>query len=130
MNPNSLSLTGHHCSIMPLSSLPPLLPPPSPPSPPSPLTPQEVTEWCERCLEFHSLCQVIKDMYGRLTAIPNRPLLYDVYQYMWDAKETTQLLDSYISCLGKSSGVVNIPPDLLSHILKLFCNVTYMHVCE
>ena len=46
---------------------------------------------------------MVKDMYNRLTAIPNRPLLYDVYQYMWDAKETTSLLDSYISWLGRCS---------------------------
>ncbi|CAI8027798.1 Protein O-GlcNAcase [Geodia barretti] len=66
-----------------------------------PISPQEVTEWCERCQSFHLLCQMVKDMYSRLTTIPNRPLLYDVYQYMWDAKETTTLLDSYISWLGR-----------------------------
>ena len=43
---------------------------------------------------------MVKDMYNRLTAIPNRPLLYDMYHYIWDAKETTMLLDSYISWLG------------------------------
>ena len=40
-------------------------------------------------------------MFARLTGIPNRPLLYDIYQYIWDAKETCMLLDSYISWLGK-----------------------------
>ena len=39
-------------------------------------------------------------MFSRLTAIPNRSLLYDVYQYTWDAKEATMLLDSYIAWLG------------------------------
>ena len=42
-------------------------------------------------------------MYDRLTAIPNRPLLYDIYRYVWDAKETTIMLDSYVSWLGTSS---------------------------
>jgi protein O-GlcNAcase/histone acetyltransferase len=70
-------------------------------------TVHEVTEWCDRCLSFHTLCQMVKDMYGRLTAIPNRPLLYDVYQYMWDAKETTMLLDSYISWLEAGGSEVN-----------------------
>ena len=41
-------------------------------------------------------------MYARLTTIPNRPLLYDLYQYSWDAKETTMLLDSYVAWLGES----------------------------
>ncbi len=40
-------------------------------------------------------------MYARLTTIPNRPLLYDLYQYSWDAKETTMLLDSYVAWLGE-----------------------------
>ena len=62
--------------------------------------PQEVAEWCDRCQSFHVLCQMVKDMYNRLTAVPNRSLLYDIYQYMWDAKETTILLDSYITWLG------------------------------
>lgn len=43
-------------------------------------------------------------MYTRLTAVPNRTLLYDVYQYVWDAKETTMLLDSYIAWLGERGG--------------------------
>jgi protein O-GlcNAcase/histone acetyltransferase len=50
---------------------------------------------------------MVKDMYSRLTTIPNRPLLYDVYQYMWDAKETTTLLDSYISWLEMGGSEVN-----------------------
>jgi len=45
-------------------------------------------------------------MYDRLTAIPNRPLLYDLYRYAWDAKETTLMLNSYITWLGMSS-VIN-----------------------
>ena len=40
-------------------------------------------------------------MYNRLTGVPNRIMLYDLYQYVWDAKETTMLLDSYIAWLGK-----------------------------
>ena len=72
---------------------------------------QEVTEWCERCRSFHLLCQMVKDMYNRLTTIPNRPLLYDVYQYMWDAKETTLLLDSYISWLGIYTMYTVEPPN-------------------
>ena len=39
-------------------------------------------------------------MFARLTAVPNRPLLYDIYQYMWDAKEAVMLLDSYVTWLG------------------------------
>ena len=57
--------------------------------------------WCERAAKFHEVCSCVSDMFSRLTAIPNRALLYDVYQYTWDAKEATMLLDSYIAWLGK-----------------------------
>lgn len=57
--------------------------------------------WCERAAKFHEVCFCVSDMFSRLTAIPNRALLYDVYQYTWDAKEATMLLDSYIAWLGK-----------------------------
>lgn len=56
--------------------------------------------WCDRAERFHQLCGQVNEMYTRLTTVPNRTLLYDVYQYVWDAKETTMLLDSYIAWLG------------------------------
>ena len=58
--------------------------------------------WCERAAKFHEVCTCVSEMFSRLTAIPNRALLYDVYQYTWDAKEATMLLDSYIAWLGKA----------------------------
>lgn len=67
----------------------------------SPALSLQVTAWCERADRFHQLCGQVNEMYTRLTAIPNRTLLYDVYQYVWDAKETTMLLDSYIAWLGR-----------------------------
>lgn len=57
--------------------------------------------WCDKAEKFHQLCAQVNDMYTRLTTVPNRTLLYDVYQYVWDAKETTMLLDSYIAWLGE-----------------------------
>ena len=42
----------------------------------------------------------MNEMYERLTAIPNRSLLYDIYQYTWDVKEAAMLMDSFVSWLG------------------------------
>ena len=61
----------------------------------------QVAAWCERASKFHEVCIHVNEMFSRLTAIPNRALLYDIYQYTWDAKEATMLLDSYIAWLGK-----------------------------
>ena len=57
-------------------------------------------------------------MYTRLTGVPNRTLLYDVYQYVWDAKETTMLLDSYIAWLGKKTSKLHS-----NFLSKLLCNL-------
>ncbi|XP_065890014.1 protein O-GlcNAcase-like isoform X2 [Dysidea avara] len=59
----------------------------------------KVPEWLARAESFHQQCKAVCKMFARLTGIPNRPLLYDIYQYIWDAKETCMLLDSYISWL-------------------------------
>ena len=61
----------------------------------------QVDKWCEQAKKFHERCSAISQMYSRLTSIANRPLLYDLYQYAWDAKESTMLLDSYVSWLGE-----------------------------
>lgn len=63
--------------------------------------PPQVPEWLSRADSFHQQCKAVCKMFSHLTGIPNRPLLYDIYQYIWDAKETCMLLDSYISWLGK-----------------------------
>lgn len=61
----------------------------------------QVEKWCEQAKKFHEHCSAVSQMYSRLTSIANRPLLYDLYQYAWDAKESTMLLDSYVSWLGE-----------------------------
>ena len=74
----------------------------------------QVAHWCERAKKFHDLCNAVSQLYVHLTTIPNRPLLYDIYQYMWDAKETTMLLDSYIAWLGTYMHVLNIALQMMT----------------
>ena len=61
----------------------------------------QVQLWLNRAVRFHTFCEEVNRCFDNLTTIPNRQLLYDLYQYMSDARETTMLLDSYISWLGK-----------------------------
>ena len=70
----------------------------------------KVIQWLDRATNFHSLCEDVNECFTHLTAIPNRPLLYDLYQYMSDARETTMLLDSYISWLGNNNIVYSQEP--------------------
>ena len=52
-------------------------------------------------MHFHTLCEDVNLCFDHLTTIPNRSLLYDLYQYMASARETTAQLDSYIAWLGQ-----------------------------
>ena len=67
----------------------------------------EVAQWLERAKQFRCLCTAVSDMYGRLTSIPNRLILYDLYHYVWDAKEMTSLLNSYLSWLEAGGSEVS-----------------------
>jgi len=44
-------------------------------------------------------------MFVRFTETPNRALLYDMYPYIWDIKESVLLLDTFINWLNSKSRV-------------------------
>lgn len=62
---------------------------------------QRYEEWMWHAKEFHAKCDAVQAMFNSLTDIPNRPLLYDMYSYVWDVKEIVFMLDAYLSWLGK-----------------------------
>ncbi|XP_065187577.1 protein O-GlcNAcase-like [Sycon ciliatum] len=59
-------------------------------------------EWCWHAREFHAKCAAVQAMFNSLTEIPNRPLLYDLYTYVWDVKEVVMMLDEYLTWLERS----------------------------
>ena len=82
--------------------------------------------WLDRANNFHCLCEEVNECFNRLTAIPNRPLLYDLYQYMSDARETTLLLDSYVSWLGTVKDEITLHVAFVtSHNFKYCLSVNF-----
>ncbi|KAK3704743.1 hypothetical protein QZH41_009743 [Actinostola sp. cb2023] len=61
------------------------------------------TEWKNRAEKFHDLCQMVSEMFVRFSETPNRALLYDIYPYIWDVKESVLLLDTFIGWLNSKS---------------------------
>lgn len=61
----------------------------------------EVKEWHQRAEKFDSLSRALNRLFTRLTYIPNRELLYELYPYVWDMRGIVSLLNSYAKWLGK-----------------------------
>ncbi|XP_065057024.1 protein O-GlcNAcase-like [Rhopilema esculentum] len=61
------------------------------------------TSWRERAANFHSLCQMVLDLFTRLSNIPNESILFDLYPYIWDVKEVVLALHAYVIWLATSN---------------------------
>ena len=61
----------------------------------------KVKEWEERAANYRKLCQEIADMFRRVTHAPNKPLVQQLYPYIWDIKEVSMLLEAFVKWLGK-----------------------------
>lgn len=46
---------------------------------------------------------MVSEMFVRFSETPNRALLYDIYPYIWDVKESVLLLDTFIGWLNSKS---------------------------
>lgn len=64
----------------------------------------ELEEWRKRATKFDQMTQAVGRLFARLTFVPNRALLYDLYPYLWDIKGVISLLNSYVKWIGFSKG--------------------------
>ena len=42
-------------------------------------------------------------MFHRVSRAPNKPLVQELYPYVWDMKEVSMLLEAFVKWLGKIS---------------------------
>ncbi|XP_006825943.1 protein O-GlcNAcase-like [Saccoglossus kowalevskii] len=61
--------------------------------------PPMAVEWGDRACMFANSCQAVNRLFQRLTNIPNRSLLYELYPYVWDMKGVVSLLHSFVKWL-------------------------------
>jgi hypothetical protein len=74
------------------------LPSPSPSStPPAPLAPNLADpEWREHADLVKTKCEQIQSLFQKLALIASRDLLSELYPYLWDIKEITNMLSNII----------------------------------
>ncbi|XP_013874525.1 protein O-GlcNAcase isoform X2 [Austrofundulus limnaeus] len=61
--------------------------------------PQKVDEWRGRASRFLSLCEEIAQLHCSVVGGANRAVLYDLYPYVWDLRNTALVTKAFISWL-------------------------------
>ncbi|KAL4640649.1 protein O-GlcNAcase isoform X1 [Arapaima gigas] len=61
--------------------------------------PEKVVEWRDRAKRFEDLCCSVIQMFTRLSNLPNRTILYDLYPYIWDIKNIISMVKSFVQWL-------------------------------
>ncbi|XP_061625821.1 uncharacterized protein LOC133476450 isoform X3 [Phyllopteryx taeniolatus] len=60
----------------------------------------QTAEWCSRARQFDNMCEAVVRMFNRLSNVPNRRILYDLYNYICDIKSGVNLAQAYVKSLG------------------------------
>ncbi|XP_034532920.1 protein O-GlcNAcase isoform X2 [Notolabrus celidotus] len=61
--------------------------------------PQKIDEWRSRASRFLSLCQDIVQLHNSVVGGANRAVLYDLYPYVWDLRNTALVAKAFICWL-------------------------------
>uniref|UniRef100_W5M032 protein O-GlcNAcase n=1 Tax=Lepisosteus oculatus TaxID=7918 RepID=W5M032_LEPOC len=62
--------------------------------------PQKVEEWRLRAGRFQQDCDRIARLHGSVVNCTNRAVLYDLYPYVWDLRNTVLVTKAFVSWLG------------------------------
>uniref|UniRef100_A0AAY3ZWE9 GH84 domain-containing protein n=1 Tax=Denticeps clupeoides TaxID=299321 RepID=A0AAY3ZWE9_9TELE len=67
-----------------------------------PLAPDnsKAVEWRTRADQFDQMCEAVVQMFNRLSNVPNRSILYDLYNYICDIKSGVSMARAYVKSLG------------------------------
>ncbi|KTF85619.1 hypothetical protein cypCar_00029660 [Cyprinus carpio] len=63
-------------------------------------SPQGKEEWRRRAEKFDDMCAAVVQMFNRLSNVPNRIILYDLYNYICDIKSGVTMAKAYVKTLG------------------------------
>lgn len=61
--------------------------------------PEKMEEWRGRACRFLSLCEDIAELHGSVVGGANRAVLYDLYPYVWDLRNTALVAKAFICWL-------------------------------
>ncbi|XP_026131666.1 protein O-GlcNAcase-like [Carassius auratus] len=57
-------------------------------------------EWRRRAEKFDDMCSAVVRMFNRLSNVPNRIVLYDLYNYICDIKSGVTMAKAFVKTLG------------------------------
>ncbi|CAH1782880.1 unnamed protein product [Owenia fusiformis] len=60
----------------------------------------QVDEWQQKAKDFEGIVKRVGNLARKMTKIPNRSLLYDIYPYIWDIRGTLSLMSSFVNWLA------------------------------
>uniref|UniRef100_A0A3Q2GMF2 protein O-GlcNAcase n=1 Tax=Cyprinodon variegatus TaxID=28743 RepID=A0A3Q2GMF2_CYPVA len=82
--------------------------------------PQKVDEWRGRASRFLSLCEDIAQLHCSVVGGANRAVLYDLYPYVWDLRNTALVAKAFICWLGcgKTTGADQLGVDSEPWVFK------------
>uniref|UniRef100_A0A8C1BQM0 protein O-GlcNAcase n=1 Tax=Cyprinus carpio carpio TaxID=630221 RepID=A0A8C1BQM0_CYPCA len=63
-------------------------------------SPQKVEEWRDRAGRFLAACDDVALLHGAVVTSINRAVLYDLYPYIWDLRNTLLVAKAFICWLG------------------------------
>ena len=69
--------------------------------------PGEVKEWFERAMKFHDFYREMAVMVDKFVNIPNRVLLYQLYNYVSDMRSVMSMVNSHIKWHGVLLGTLS-----------------------
>ncbi|RXM93829.1 Protein O-GlcNAcase [Acipenser ruthenus] len=72
--------------------------------------PRKAEEWRSRALQFQLACDCISRLHSCFISSSNRAVLYDLYPYLWDLRNTLLVAKAFVMWLGCRS---NASVDLL-----------------
>lgn len=63
----------------------------------------QTAAWHLRAQQFDDMCDAVVQMFNRLSNVPNRSILYDLYDYICDIKSGVGLARAYVKTLGEQT---------------------------
>merc|ERR1719431_1702420 len=61
---------------------------------------KEAKEWHLRASSFLACCACVSGLFRRLLKAPHRPLVFELYAYIWDMKYTIDMLESFVKWIA------------------------------
>lgn len=68
------------------------------------LLPSQVEDWRARASRFLAACDDVALLHSAVVNSINRAVLYDIYPYIWDLRNTLLVAKAFICWLGKKRG--------------------------